>query len=113
MISGRPPFDGSSEEKILGKVKDGRYNMDGPEFECASAGVKDLIKKLMEVNFNKRLSAKEALQHPWIKEKVKTNFNEKVSKQAMSNLRDFTANTKLKQAALTFMTTHLATKEER
>jgi hypothetical protein len=31
----------------------------------------------------------------------------------MSNLKLFTATEKLKQAAITFMTTHLATKEER
>lgn len=79
MISGRPPFDGSSEEAILRKVKEGKYHLDGPEFESASAGVKDLIRKLMEVNYNKRLSATEALAHPWIKEKVKTSFNEKIS----------------------------------
>jgi calcium-dependent protein kinase len=90
MISGRPPFDGSSETAILNKVKSGKYHMEGPEFESASEGVKDFIKKLMEVNYNKRLSAKEALAHPWIKEKVKSTFNEKVSKIAMQNLQTFT-----------------------
>ena len=61
MISGRPPFDGASEEIILEKVKNGVYLMDAPEFYAASEGVKDLIKKMMEVDFHKRLSAKEAL----------------------------------------------------
>jgi len=36
-----------------------------------------------------------------------------MAKAAMENLQNFSASEKLKQAAITFMTTHLATKEER
>lgn len=45
--------------------------------------------------------------------KVKQTFDADMSKTALGNLKNFTAEAKLKQAAITFMTTHLATKEER
>jgi len=83
------------------------------EWTGASSEVKDFISKMMEFNFEKRLSAKEALQHPWIVKKVKTTFDADMSKTALGNLKNFTAEAKLKQAAITFMTTHLSTKEER
>jgi len=67
----------------------------------------------MEYDYTKRMSAKEALEHPWIQKKVKNRFNADMAAAAMSNLQNFAATEKLKQAAITFMTTHLATKEER
>jgi calcium-dependent protein kinase len=96
MIGGRPPFDAANEQDILKKVLTGEYKLDTKEFAAASDGVKDLISKMMEVDYKKRLSAKEALEHPWIKEKVKTSFNSKAGEAAMINLRSFTVSNSFK-----------------
>jgi len=94
-------------------VKTGSYDLNSKEWRATSPEVRDLITKLMEFDYNKRLSANEALDHPWIQKKVKSHFNAEMATAALSNLNNFTASEKLKQAAITFMTTHLATKQER
>lgn len=53
----------------------------------------------------------EALAHPWIKNKVKTHFNVDLAKEAIGNLGSFQSNSKMIQATLTYLTTHLATKQ--
>ena len=38
----------------------------GPDWEAASEEVKDFLSKLLDRDYNSRLTASEALQHPWI-----------------------------------------------
>ena len=40
----------------------------------------------MERDVDKRLSAAEALQHPWLKTKVPDQFDEKLAKITLDNL---------------------------
>ena len=40
----------------------------------------------MEKNVEARLTAVDALAHPWLKDKVKAKFNEKVAMGAVSSL---------------------------
>ena len=73
MLSGRQPFD---NEKYLYKkysfcelmrtITKGIYDMELEPFKSVSDEAKDLIRKLMEIDPKQRLSAKEALNHPWI-----------------------------------------------
>jgi len=63
MLSGKPPFNGSSDREILKKVAEGNYRLDGEIWQKRSDESKDLIRKLMEVDVSKRLTAMEALQH--------------------------------------------------
>jgi serine/threonine protein kinase len=66
MLSSRLPFEGGQTKSVLYAILDGRYNFPSPEFDTISDSAKDLITKLICVDVNKRLSAAEALQHPWI-----------------------------------------------
>ena len=89
MLSGRPPFNSSSEEGIIEKVKVGRYDFKAAIWDKVSAEAKDLITKLLQKDVNKRLSALDALQHPWIKNQVKSKFNLALANDAVSNLSSF------------------------
>jgi len=60
----------------------------------------------------KRLSAVDALAHPWIQQKVSSKFNAKLANKSINNLASFNNESKLKQATLTFMSSHLATKKQ-
>lgn len=61
----------------------------------------------------KRISAAAALRHTWLLKNTEAIvINEIINSEAMKNLKDFRAETKLQQAALTFLATHLITKEE-
>ena len=56
----------------MAKVKKGNWEFKGEQWDMVSPEVKDLICKLMNKNVGSRLTAVEALAHPWIKKKVKT-----------------------------------------
>lgn len=66
MLSSRLPFEGNQTKSVLYAILDGRYSFPSPEFDPISDEAKDLIQKLICVDTTKRLSAKEALRHPWI-----------------------------------------------
>lgn len=66
MICGRPPFDGRNENEILQNVKGGSYDLSSKDWMATSPEVRDFVSKLMEYDYNKRMSAKEALDHVWI-----------------------------------------------
>ena len=65
MLCGSPPFNGS-DDQIIHKVKKGNWTFRGQAWATISEEAKDLVTKLMEKNINDRLSAVDALQHPWI-----------------------------------------------
>lgn len=65
MLCGTPPLNGD-DEQVLAKVKIGKWSFDKSIWKIISEPAKDLIEKLMEVNVNKRLTAQEALAHPWL-----------------------------------------------
>ena len=83
MLCGRPPFMGNSEDNILKQVRRAEWDFVGPEWSGASAEAKDFIEKLMQKDVNRRLTAVEALAHPWIQKKVKTAYNEGLAKKAV------------------------------
>ena len=68
----------------------GKYLIDEPEWEQVSSEAKDLIKKLLTYDSDKRISAHDALAHPWLKKMVKA---EKVAKEVtiktLKNLQNF------------------------
>lgn len=112
MLSGRPPINAPNEDAIIAKVKKAKWEFKGSIWSSISEEAKDLICKLMEKNTSQRLSAIDALQHPWIKNKVKVTYNADLAKQAISSLNTFKNESKLKQATLTFMSGHMATKKQ-
>lgn len=57
MLSGKPPFSGKEDKIILQRVADGNYNLSGDIWAKRSEDSKDLIRKLMERDPKKRLSA--------------------------------------------------------
>ena len=76
LLSGRPPFGGDTDKEIMDKVIIGEYDLKTSPFDKLSSSGKDLIQKLLMIDPQKRLSAQEALAHPWFKEnKSKELFN--------------------------------------
>ena len=73
LLTGRPPFNGMNEEEIMKKIKEGVYDMTRYPWGIISDDAKDLIKGLLQLDPKKRYTAKEALEHKWLKiEKTKT-----------------------------------------
>lgn len=57
MLSGKPPFSGKEDRQILQRVAEGHYSLTGDIWAKRSEDSKDLIRRLMEKDPKKRLSA--------------------------------------------------------
>lgn len=65
LLTGSPPFHGSDEE-VLQKVRVGALHWSS-RFHRLSALAKDFVHKLLVLDPSARISAQQALEHPWIK----------------------------------------------
>lgn len=111
LLSGCPPFPGKTDEEVLKNVAKGKYSIKGDEWKYISEDAIDLIQKLLCLDANKRLSAKEALEHRWFQKELPVD-KERLQHN-LKNLKSFRAEQKLQQAAYTFIASQLTTKEER
>jgi serine/threonine protein kinase len=64
LICCRPPFSGATSWHVGQAIQKGAYTY--PEYALVTDGGKQLIAGLLQVNAGKRLTAKEALNMPWI-----------------------------------------------
>ena len=116
LLSGKPPFNGPKDEDILKKVYEGFYSMDGPEWKDITDSCKDLIKKMLCKDSEKRLSGKQCLDHPWIKEAGKVdqkNSKLNISTRSLRNLKSFKAESNLQRAIMYYIVNQLTSKEDK
>lgn len=66
MLSGKLPFDGNNIKEVLRRVRTGKYSFPAAEWDDISHDAKDFIRGLLELDPKKRLTAREALEHPWL-----------------------------------------------
>jgi len=113
LLSGYPPFSGHNNEEIMLKVRTGQFAFRQPEFNSISEEAKSLIRRMLTKDPNSRLSAEAALQDPWItKHSAQKAVDSAVALESLDNLRRFRADEKLKQAAVTFITAQLLSKDQ-
>ena len=67
LLTGKPPFNGSSDEEILTKILNNHPDMHKYPWPIISLEAKDLLKKLLDSDIDRRISAEEALNHEWFK----------------------------------------------
>ncbi|XP_063800114.1 serine/threonine-protein kinase 33 isoform X2 [Pseudophryne corroboree] len=66
LLSGNPPFMGSSEEKLFQHIKRGKLKFSDPVWDAVSDAAKDVLQKLLRVDPADRITANELLDDPWI-----------------------------------------------
>jgi calcium-dependent protein kinase len=67
LLCGYPPFNGANDKQIIESVLKGKYTLDEPEWDDISEDAKDLVRRMLEYDPKKRITASDALQHRWIK----------------------------------------------
>lgn len=115
LLSGKPPFNGATDQQILKNVYKGEFSMNGPEWESISSEAKDLITRMLTLDIEKRISAAEALDHPWFQNNTKEKklrLDLPIGRRSLRNLKDFRAKNKLQDAILFFLVNQLTSKEE-
>lgn len=113
LLSGTPPFNGSSDQEIMKKVRSGQFAFSDSIWDKISSEAKDFITKLLIKDQAQRPSAEEALQHAWIVNMSKQTVDHGVALNALQNLKSFRADQKLKQATFAYMASQLITKSEK
>ena len=81
LIAGKLPFFGEHAEQlkkgptfmIVQAVMESDLDFSGAEWDGISTELQDLIRALLDVDYNTRLKAKAALHHPWIKRYSRDN----------------------------------------
>ncbi|KAI9077984.1 hypothetical protein K1719_040113 [Acacia pycnantha] len=66
MLSGAPPFHGESAAEIFEAVVRANLRFPPRTFRSTSPSAKDLLRKMICRDVSRRLSAEQALGHPWI-----------------------------------------------
>lgn len=112
MLSGKMPFGGNSDKEIVQSISKGKYSMTGPEWASISEGAKELVRKMLQIDPNRRPSAEQCFNDDWI-QKTGERLNPEVLSNAIENMRSFRANTKLKRAVLSFIVSQLISQQER
>uniref|UniRef100_A0A0D9R0L0 Phosphorylase kinase catalytic subunit gamma 2 n=1 Tax=Chlorocebus sabaeus TaxID=60711 RepID=A0A0D9R0L0_CHLSB len=65
LLAGSPPFWHRRQILMLRMIMEGQYQFSSPEWDDRSSTVKDLISRLLQVDPDARLTAEQALQHPF------------------------------------------------
>jgi len=68
LLCGFPPFHGETEDDIYDKISAGEWQFISPYWDDVSEDAKDLIRKLLVLDRQKRFTAEQALKHKWIVE---------------------------------------------
>jgi calcium-dependent protein kinase len=114
LLSGAPPFPGGDDKEILKNVKIGKFGFEGPVWDSVTPEVKVFIKKLMEVNPDKRYDAQQALLDPWfVKIIEKEEMDKTLAKENLTRLKNLKFESKLQEATWAFLVNYFSTKEEK
>jgi len=111
LLSGYPPFNGSTQQDIRAKVKAGQYVLTGGVWPIISTEAKDLINQLLTFDPAQRISAEQAFQHPWLHNRAQPSPPLQEA-QFLQNLTHFYSVQKFKQAALTYIAGQLLSGDE-
>ncbi|OMJ78205.1 hypothetical protein SteCoe_22051 [Stentor coeruleus] len=106
LLTGRPPFKGSDDE-ILARLKNMKLDFRDKIFKGISEEAMELLKKLLEVDPNKRISASEACLHPWLAN-LKENVEDSEVLDILKNIKNFRGASKLKTLIHTFIISKIA-----
>ena len=67
MLTGRPPFNGMNDIEIVKKVRLCQYSMHKRDWLRYTPACVEFVKKLLHKDPMGRMTAEQALKHPWIK----------------------------------------------
>jgi serine/threonine protein kinase len=98
----------------LEAVKKGDYVIDGGVWDEVTDDAKDLVVRMLTLDPEQRITAKDALNHKWIYDSIGPNQAQAKTKvhSALDNFKKFNSGNKLKQAALGFMIQHFMSQKE-
>ncbi|XP_062919029.1 phosphorylase b kinase gamma catalytic chain, liver/testis isoform-like [Mobula hypostoma] len=84
VVSGSPPFWHRKQLTMMRNIMEGRYQMNSSEWQDRSHTIKDLIFRMLTVDPSLRITAEQALSHPFF-------YSHKLEEQPFTSLQKFRA----------------------
>lgn len=108
LLSGMPPFWGDNEKAIFDSILVGHVDFSEAPWPSISAGAKDLVSKLLQKDIKKRITAEDALAHPWLGGNAPDNA---IDSEVLVRMRNFSSLQKFKKLGLMLLVRHLKKEE--
>lgn len=87
-LCGYPPFYNEDNAILFENIMKGTFYFHSPYWDDISKSAKDLIRKLLVVEPSKRLTAKQALKHPWFKDRIGNKYLHEAYAKALKDELD-------------------------
>uniref|UniRef100_A0A671YLV7 calcium/calmodulin-dependent protein kinase n=1 Tax=Sparus aurata TaxID=8175 RepID=A0A671YLV7_SPAAU len=102
LLVGYPPFWDEDQHKLYQQIKAGAYDFPSPEWDTVTPEAKNLINQMLTINPAKRITAQEALKHPWVCQRS-TVASMMHRQETVECLKKFNARRKLKLCILKYL----------
>lgn len=116
LLCGYPPFNGESDLEIFELIKQGVYSFPSEDWDSVSPQAHNLVQKMLVFNPSERISAKEALNDPFLLKHYKMGQSrgsmKNVNTHALIHLQKFYAKQKLQAQIFQYIVNQMVTKEE-
>ncbi|CBI23246.3 unnamed protein product, partial [Vitis vinifera] len=110
LLSGVPPFWAETEKGIFDAILQGEIDFESQPWPAISNGAKDLVRKMLTQDRNKRITSAQVLEHPWIREDGEAS-DKPIDSAVLSRMKQFRAMNKLKKLALKVIAENLSEEE--
>ncbi|KAJ4882944.1 Calcium-dependent protein kinase 7 [Raphanus sativus] len=110
LLCGVPPFWAETEQGVAQAIIRSVIDFKRDPWPRVSESAKDLVRKMLEPDPKKRLSAAEVLEHSWILNAKKAP-NVSLGETVKARLKQFSVMNKLKKRALRVIAEHLSVEE--
>jgi calcium-dependent protein kinase len=103
MLTDKFPFVNSKEYDVFEMIEEGKYNTQLlDDCEC-SEEAKDLVKKILVKDPDKRPSASDIMHHPWIKKHYKKRDSHLINRDTLGTLKEFAKKNALQKEIYYFL----------
>ncbi|RVW40256.1 hypothetical protein VitviT2T_029850 [Vitis vinifera] len=110
LLSGVPPFWAETEKGIFDAILQGHIDFETSPWPSISSSAKDLVRKMLTQDPQKRITSAQVLEHPWIKEDGEAS-DKPIDSAVLSRMKQFRAMNKLKKLALKVIAENLSEEE--
>ncbi|WOL16916.1 calcium-dependent protein kinase 20 [Canna indica] len=110
LLCGVPPFWGESEQGIAQAIIRSVVDFKRDPWPKVSDAAKDLVKRMLDPDPKRRMTAQEVLDHPWL-QNSKRAPNVNLGETVRARLQQFSVMNKFKKRALRVVAEHLSVEE--
>ncbi|XP_024025214.1 calcium-dependent protein kinase 8 [Morus notabilis] len=110
LLCGVPPFWAETEQGVAQAIIRSVIDFKRDPWPRVSDNAKDLVKKMLDPDPKRRLTAQEVLEHPWL-QNAKKAPNVSLGETVRARLKQFSVMNKLKKRALGVIAEHLSVEE--